>query len=428
MRTSQYLLLTLKETPAEADIISHQMMLRAGMIRSLGTGLYTWLPLGLRVLRKVETIVRAELNRAGCLEMKMPSIQPGELWQKSGRFEKYGDELLKMHDRHGRQFCYAPTAEEVVTETIGSLVNSYKQLPLTVYQITNKFRDEIRPRFGLMRSREFLMKDAYSFHIDQASFADTYDKMFATYTTIFTRLGLNFRAVIADNGNIGGDKSHEFQVLAHTGEDEILYSDESDYAANVEIAEKKGLKAGDKSPDGKGRLKSMRGIEVGQIFHLGDIYSKTLNAVALNKTGKKIALQMGCYGIGISRVVAAAIEQHHDDKGIMWPNSIAPFQMALIPIGLHKSQKVTQAAEKLYQTLLAANIDVLFDDRHERPGVMFNEMDLIGIPHRIVIGERGLEKNCIEYKSRQKNETQDIALTEIINFLSAIFRQSGEKK
>lgn len=406
MKTSNYLLATLKETPADAEIISHQLMMRAGMIRKLSSGLYTWMPLGLRVLQNIEAIIREELNKIDCLELAMPGIQPSELWKATGRWEEYGGELLKIQDRHEREFCYAPTAEEVITDTIKNIVNSYKQLPKTVYQITNKFRDEIRPRFGVMRAREFLMKDAYSFHLTKNCLKETYQKMYDAYHAIFTKLGLNFRAVIADNGSIGGDSSHEFQVLAETGEDEILYSDDSDYAANVEIAEKGGLKAGDKSPDGKGTLQSIRGIEVGHIFQLGNKYSQTLDANVLNQDGKKTPLHMGCYGIGVSRVVAAAIEQQHDDNGIIWPEIMAPFQIAITPIGFHRSEKTRHAAEKMYGELKEAGYSVLLDDRNERPGVMFAQMDLIGIPHRIVIGEKGLAKNEVEYKSRTSNDVR----------------------
>ncbi|MAZ77121.1 MAG: proline--tRNA ligase [Legionellaceae bacterium] len=415
MRTSQYLLATLKETPADAEIASHQLMLRAGMIRKLSSGLYTWMPLGLRVLQRVETVIREELNQAGCLELAMPGIQPAELWKTTGRWDVYGGELLKILDRHEREFCYAPTAEDVITDTMKQVINSYKQLPRTLYQITNKFRDEIRPRFGVMRSREFLMKDAYSFHLSTDCLKNTYEKMYETYHSIFTKLSLDFRAVMADNGNIGGDSSHEFQVLADTGEDEILYSDASDYAANVEIAEKNGLKAGDKSPDGKGVLKSTRGIEVGHIFQLGDKYSQALDLTVIGPDGKNTPLQMGCYGIGVSRVVAAAIEQQHDENGIIWPEAIAPFQIAIVPIGYHRSEKTRQAAENLYETLSKAGHAVLLDDRDERPGVMFAQMDLIGIPHRIVVGEKGLAKHEVEYKCRSEDKVRTVALNNIEN-------------
>lgn len=413
MRTSQYLLATLKESPAEAEVISHQLMLRAGMVRKQGSGIYTWLPLGLKVLQKVEAIVREEMNRAGCLEVKLPCIQPAEFWQATGRWDQYGPELLRFTDRHDREFCYAPTAEDVVTDVMKNILCSYKQLPMTVYQINTKFRDEIRPRFGVMRGREFVMKDAYSFHLDQDSLNETYEKLFNAYHKIFKRLGLKFRAVLADNGAMGGDASHEFQVLADTGEDVILYSDEDDYAANVEIAARDGLKAGDKSPNGNGTLKELRGIEVGHIFQLGDKYSEALDADVLNQGGKKTKLIMGCYGIGVTRIVAAAIEQNHDENGIIWPEAMAPFQVAITPICYQKSGAVRAAADKLYNELTEQGIDVLLDDRKERPGVMFSDMELIGIPHRIVIGEKSLANNQVEYKSRSASDAELVDLTAI---------------
>jgi prolyl-tRNA synthetase len=562
MRTSLILLSTVKETPADAEVISHQLMLRAGMIRKLASGLYTWLPLGLRALRKVEKIVRDEMNAAGAQEVLMPAVQPAELWQESGRWEQYGPELLRLRDRHDREFCFGPTHEEVITDLIRREIRSYKQLPANFYQIQTKFRDEIRPRFGVMRAREFLMKDAYSFHIDQVSLQETYELMHQTYTRIFTRLGLEFRAVRADTGNIGGSGSHEFHVLAASGEDAIAFSTDSDYAANVELAEalasplprpaagqslstidtpgahsivevsaflnisaerclktllvqgKDGIVAlvlrgdhelnalkagklpevamplsfatadqirqtagcdagslgprglniaviadrsatqladfvcganqdgkhltgvnwgrdlpepriadlrnvveGDPSPDGKGTLAIKRGIEVGHIFQLGTKYSKTMNATCLDESGQAVVMTMGCYGIGVSRVVAAAIEQNYDDSGIIWPDAIAPFEVVLIPMNMHKSQRVLAAAEALYRRLIDAGIDVLFDDRKERAGVMFADMDLIGIPHRLVLGERGLDKGEIEYKERRGTNTQQIALDEVEKFL-----------
>jgi prolyl-tRNA synthetase len=562
MRTSQLLLSTVKETPADAEVISHQLMLRAGMIRKLASGLYTWLPLGLRALRKVERIVRDEMNAAGAQEVLMPAVQPAELWQESGRWEQYGPELLRLHDRHEREFCFGPTHEEVITDLIRREIRSYKQLPANFYQIQTKFRDEIRPRFGVMRAREFLMKDAYSFHLDQASLQATYELMHQTYTRIFTRLGLEFRAVRADTGSIGGTGSHEFHVLAASGEDAIAFSTASDYAANVELAEAlaptapraapaqtmttvdtpgahsiaevsaflkvpaerclktllvqgtdgivalvlrgdhelnavkaeklpevaaplsfataeqvrgtagcdagslgpQGLKIpviadrsaaqladfvcganqdgkhltgvnwdrdlpepqitdlrnvveGDPSPDGKGTLSIKRGIEVGHIFQLGTKYSQAMNATCLDESGQAVIMTMGCYGIGVSRVVAAAIEQNYDDNGIIWPDAIAPFQVVLIPMNMHKSQRLRAAAEDLYQRLRQAGIDVLFDDRKERAGVMFADMDLIGIPHRLVLGERGLDKGEIEYKERRGADTQQIALDQVVEFL-----------
>jgi len=567
MRTSQFPLSTVKETPADAEIASHQLMIRAGLIRKLAAGLYTWLPLGLRVMRKVEKITREEMERAGALEVLMPALQPAELWQETGRWEKYGPELARLKDRHDRDFCLGPTHEEIITDLARNELKSYKQLPITYYQIQTKFRDEIRPRFGIMRSREFVMKDAYSFHLDQASLQETYDVMYAAYTNVFTRLGLKFRAVIADSGSIGGAVSHEFHVLAHSGEDAIAFSTESDYAANVEKAEAvapsgsraqpttamtlvdtpdqhsiedvsrffdvlasqclktlivKGeedtlvalllrgdhdlneIKAekiagvlspltfandaeifsacqckpgsigpigltikiiadrsvtlmadfvaganvdgkhysgvnwerdlalpaqiedlrtvveGDPSPDGKGQITLARGIEVGHIFQLGNKYSEAMNAGVINEGGKNQIMLMGCYGIGISRVVAAAIEQNHDDKGIIWSSNLAPFQVALCPMNMHKSERLKEAAEQLYKDLQAAGFDVLFDDRKVRAGFMFSDMELIGIPHTIILGDRGLDAGTIEYKARVGGaEHEEVPMAELIEFLKA---------
>jgi prolyl-tRNA synthetase len=566
MRTTQFPLNTIKETPADAEIASHQLMIRAGLIRKLAAGLYTWLPLGLRVLRKVERITREEMEKAGALEVLMPALQPAELWQETGRWEQYGPELARMKDRHDRDFCLGPTHEEIITDLARNEIKSYKQLPITYYQVQTKFRDEIRPRFGVMRSREFVMKDAYSFHLDQASLQETYDVMYKAYTNIFTRFGLKFRAVIADSGSIGGAVSHEFHVLADSGEDAIAFSTESDYAANVEKAEAvmpagsraqpaaaltlvdtpdqhsieevsrflnispqqclktlivrgeeegtlvalllrgdhelneikaekvDGVAAplsfasdeevnsacrckpgsigpigldikiiadrsvvlmsdfvcganqdgkhyqgvnwerdlpvpaiedlrtvveGDPSPDGKGTITLARGIEVGHIFQLGIKYSAAMKADIINEAGKNQTMIMGCYGIGISRVVAAAIEQNHDDRGIIWPDSLAPFQVALCPMNMHKSERLKEASEKLYQDLQAAGIEVLFDDRKVRAGFMFSDMELIGIPHRIVVGDRGLDTGTVEYKARTEQDSQEIPSTEIIDFLKA---------
>jgi prolyl-tRNA synthetase len=563
MRASRFPLSTTKETPADAEIISHQLMLRAGLIRKLASGLYTWLPFGLRVLRKVEAIVREEMNRAGAVEVLMPAVQPAELWQESGRWEKYGPELLRLTDRHGREFCFGPTHEEVITDLARREIRSYKQLPINFYQIQTKFRDEIRPRFGVMRAREFLMKDAYSFHLDQDSLQATYDTMYETYCRIFERIGLDFRPVQADTGAIGGQSSHEFHVLAASGEDAIAFSDASDYAANVELAEAVapagerpapgapmqavdtpdqhsieevsaflgvdagrcvktllvqaenggvvalvlrgdhalneikaeklpgvasplafageaevmaaagckpgslgpvGLKVpiivdhaaaqladfvcganedgrhltgvnwgrdlpepqtadlrnvveGDASPDGQGTLSIVRGIEVGHIFQLGQNYSAALQMTVLDEGGRSITPTMGCYGIGVSRVVAAAIEQNHDERGIIWPQAIAPFQVALAPIGMQKSQRLAEAAEALYQRLLDAGFDVLFDDRGARPGVMFADLELVGIPHRIVLSERGLDSGELEYKGRRDAESSQVPMDGIEAFL-----------
>ncbi len=566
MRTSQFLIATQKETPADAEVISHQLMLRAGLIRKLAAGLYTWLPLGLRVLRKVETIVREEMDAAGAQEVCMPVVQPAELWQESGRWEQYGPELLRIQDRHERDFCLGPTHEEVVTALVRDEIKSYKQLPLNLYQIQTKVRDEIRPRFGIMRSREFLMKDAYSFHVDQGSLEETYDAMFKAYTTIFTRLGLAFRPVIADTGSIGGSASHEFHVLASSGEDAIAFSDGSDYAANVEMAEAvapsgerpapsqdmekvatpgacsieevsqllslepsrtvktlvvqgaeenalvalvvrgdhqlntikaeklaqvaapltladeaaivaacgaapgsigpvglnltvivdrsaahltdfccganddgfhytgvnwerdcapgeiadiREVQAGDPSPDGQGTLQIKRGIEVGHIFQLGTKYSEAMKAQVLDENGKNITMTMGCYGIGVTRIVAAAIEQNHDDSGIIWPQQMAPFQLAIVPLNMQKSEAVAQCANALYDELKAAGVDVLMDDRNERPGVKFADMELIGIPHRIVIGDRALEQGNVEYKGRSDDDSQLVPRDETVGFLRA---------
>jgi prolyl-tRNA synthetase len=563
MRTSQLLLATVKETPADAEVISHKLMLRAGLIRKLAAGLYTWLPLGLRSLRKVESIVREEMNRAGAQEVLMPAVQPAELWQESERWDKYGPELLRFHDRHQREFCFGPTHEEVITDLIRNELRSYKQLPSNFYQIQTKFRDEIRPRFGIMRAREFLMKDAYSFHLDEESLQQTYKVMHEAYCRIFERIGLEFRPVQADTGSIGGNASHEFHVLAESGEDAIAFSTESSYAANVELAralppatprppmreqlqtvetpgqhsieqvsaflkvpaqrcvktllvngkddtvvalvlrgdhELNTIKAeklegvaapltfaseaavrqvancapgslgpvglaikvyvdhsagtlvdfvcganqdgkhltgvnwerdcpqpqcvdirnvveGDPSPDGKGSLQIKRGIEVGHIFQLGKKYSQAMNATVLDAQGKAVVMTMGCYGIGVSRVVAAAIEQNHDDKGIIWPDAIAPFQIVILPMNLQRSQAVREAAEVLYQELTNLGFDVLFDDRNERPGVMFADMELIGIPHRIVIGDRGLERGMVEYKGRRDQDSREIPRPELLAFL-----------
>ncbi len=566
MRTSRFPLNTIKETPADAEIASHKLMIRAGLIRKLAAGLYTWLPLGLRVLRKVEQITRQEMEKTGALEVLMPALQPAELWQETGRWDLYGPELARLKDRHDRDFCLGPTHEEIITDLARNELKSYKQLPITYYQIQTKFRDEIRPRFGIMRCREFIMKDAYSFHLNEQSLQETYDLMYQAYSNIFSRLGLRYRAVIADSGSIGGAVSHEFHVLADSGEDAIAFSSESEYAANIEKAEalmpagtrpepeqqltlvdtpnqhsieevcqffdikpeqclktlivkaddeQNGLIAlllrgdhelnlikaeklpgiaspitfasdeeikqsigcepgsigpiglnipviidrsatlladfvcganqngkhysgvnwqrdlplpervedlrlvveGDLSPDGQGKLTIARGIEVGHIFQLGTKYSEAMKAAVINEDGKNQTMIMGCYGIGISRIVAAAIEQNHDDKGIIWPANLAPFQIALCPMNMHKSVRLKEAAEQLYQQMLDAGLDVLFDDRKVRAGFMFSDMELIGIPHRIVLGDRGLDNNVVEYRGRTDTENQDIPLPEIIDFL-----------
>ena len=571
MRTSHYLLGTVKENPADAELVSQKLMIRAGLIRKLSSGIFTWLPLGYRVLQKVETIIRQELDQIGALEIQMPNVQPAELWQESGRWEKYGNELLKIYDRAERGFVFAPTHEEVITTLMRTELRSYKQLPMKVYQIHTKFRDEIRPRFGVMRAREFIMKDAYSFDLNVAAMQQTYEKMFQAYQAIFTRLGFDFRPVDADSGAIGGDISHEFQVIADAGEDALVFSDGSDYAANMEkatalapaerpaagakmekvatpncktiaevctflklaaqqtikalfvkgnehevvalflrgdhelneikaehhpliaapiefvaedvlinktacpagflgpialqekgipmivdrdaaaladfccganeidhhyinanwerdcalgeVADLRNVVAGDASPDGKGTLHIKRGIEVGHVFQLGDHYSKLLNATVIDEHGKAIPLQMGCYGIGVSRIIAAAIEQHHDDRGIIWPEAMAPFNIALVPMNYHKSHRVREFTDNLYQELLAAGFEVLLDDRRERAGILFADMDLIGIPHRIVIGERGIDVGTVEYKARNTNDTQDIQRDNLLDFLKKVTLQ-----
>ncbi|MBU2178830.1 MAG: proline--tRNA ligase [Gammaproteobacteria bacterium] len=569
MRTSQYLVSTLKETPADAEIISHQLMLRAGMIRREASGMYTWLPTGLRVLRKVEAIVRDEMNKAGALEVLMPMVQPAELWQESGRWEQMDAELLRFKDRHQRDFVLGPTHEEVITDLVRKEISSYKQLPINLYQIQTKFRDERRPRFGVMRAREFLMKDAYSFHLSQESLEQTYQAMYQAYSNIFTRLGLDFRPVLADTGAIGGAVSHEFHVLAASGEDAIVFSDESDYAANIEKADAlppvvarpaasaavseiatphaktiaevsallnvdatqiiktllvhaaktddkaaQGLVAlvlrgdhelneikaekhplvaspltfasdaeivaaigasagsigavgltipvlvdhsaavmanfvtgankdgfhlsgvnfdrdiqnyhtadlrnvveGDPSPCGKGKLVVKRGIEVGHIFQLGEKYAAAMKAGVLNEDGKHQIMTMGCYGVGVSRIVAAAIEQNHDQYGISWPDAIAPFQVAIVPMNMHKSVRIQEAAEQLYKELTAAGFEVLFDDRKERPGVMFADMELVGVPHHIIIGERNLDERNVEYKNRRTGEKSVLSLDAVLTEL-----------
>src|SRR5437773_330873 len=470
MRVSHYFLSTLKEAPAEAETISHRLMLRAGLIKRLAAGIYTWMPLGVRILHKVEAIVREEMNRAGAIELLMPVVQPAELWQESGRWAKYGPELLRLKDRHERDFVIQPTSEEVITDIARKELKSYKQLPINFYHIQTKFRDEVRPRFGVMRSREFIMKDAYSFDADKESLKRSYQIMYDAYTRIFTRMGLTFRAVLADTGNIGGFASHEFQVLAESGEDAIAYCPTSDYAANVELAEGlppaqkrsppaepmqkvptpgeatceevaallglplsrtgkclwirapdlvsdiRNVVKGDPSPDGKGLLDIMRGIEVGHVFALGNVYSAALGATYLDADGQSQVMEMGCYGIGITRVVAAAIEQNNDAKGIIWPQALAPFSVAIAPIGYDRSDAVRQIADRLHDECAAAGIEVLLDDRGERPGVMFADLELIGIPHRITIGDRGLKDSSVEYQGRRDGAATPVPLAEITNW------------
>jgi len=408
MRASRFYISTLKEAPAEAELISHKLMIRAGLIRRLGSGLYSWMPMGLKILNKIESIIRLKMNDAGAIELLMPAIQPSELWEETGRWDVFGPQMLKIKDRHDRLFCFGPTHEEVITDIVRKEINSYKQLPINFYQIQTKFRDEIRPRFGVMRAREFLMKDSYSFHTDINCLKKTYEKMYKTYTEIFEAIGLNFRAVQADNGAIGGDGSHEFHVLADSGEDELVYSEETDFAANSEVAKN--------HPD-RDKLKTCRGIEVGHIFQLGTKYSEAMKAEFIDESGKPKSLLMGCYGIGVSRIVAAAIEQGHDEKGIIFPSSIAPFEIIITPIAYDKSEDVKKAAESVYSELLALGFDVLLDDRGLRPGVMFSEAELLGIPHRITMSDKTIKEKKVEYKKRGAGESDLIDLTLLKEYL-----------
>tara|TARA_B100000035_G_scaffold210907_1_gene180535 strand:+ start:5199 stop:6434 length:1236 start_codon:yes stop_codon:yes gene_type:complete len=408
MKASKFYISTFKEAPSDAELISHQLMIRAGLIKRLGSGLYTWMPMGLRILKKIENIIRIEMNEVGGVELLMPAIQPAELWQESGRWDVFGPQMLKINDRHDRPFCFGPTHEEVITDIVRNELNSYKQLPKNFYQIQMKFRDEIRPRFGVMRAREFLMKDAYSFHSDIDSLKKTYKLMYETYNAIFKKIGLNFRAVQADNGAIGGEGSHEFHVLAESGEDELIYDEGSKFAANVEVA---------KDHPNKKNLKTCRGIEVGHIFQLGTKYSTDMKATFIDESGKPCPMIMGCYGIGVSRIVAAAIEQKNDENGIIFPQSIAPFEVVITPIGYDKSLKVKEAVDELYLLLLADNYDVLLDDRGLRPGVMFSEAELLGIPHRITVSEKTLADGKYEYKNRSSSEASLIESNELMDVL-----------
>ncbi len=415
MRVSKLFFPTLRQAPNDAELISHQLMFRAGLIRKLASGLYTWLPLGLKILKKIENIIRIEMQKIDAQEILMPIIQPANLWEETDRWQKYGDMLLKMQDRHKRNFCFGPTHEEVITDLIRNEIHSYKQLPVCLYQIQTKFRDEIRPRFGVMRAREFLMKDAYSFHLNSECLNNTYNQMFSAYNNIFNKLKLKFRAVMADNGDMGGSMSHEFQVIAQSGEDQIVYSEDNDFAANIEVANINGTPLEHSST-----LKTARGIEVGHIFQLGDRYSKIMAAKVLDQNSQEQTMLMGCYGLGVSRLVAASIEQNYDDNGIIWPEIIAPYKVVIIPIGFHQSEKIREFSIKLYNQLqadpLLAN-EILLDDRNERPGVMFKDHELIGIPHRIVINEKLLLNNQIEYKSRINSELKIIPITEILNYI-----------
>jgi len=414
MLFSKLLLPTLKDAPQEAEVISHKLMLRAGMIRRVASGIYTWLPLGLKVLRKIETIVREEMDSSGAQEVLMPMVQPKELWEETNRWEKMGPELLRIQDRHNRDFCLGPTHEEVITDLIRNNVKSYKELPLNIYQIQTKFRDEVRPRYGVMRGREFLMKDSYSFNEDEACLQETYLTMRDTYKKIIERIGLDYKIVAADSGAIGGDASEEFHVLAETGEDTIAISDASEYAINTELLLKEGEDIasleGKPSPDGKGVIQIKKGIEVGHIFQLGKVYAEDMKANVLNKDGKASTLFMGCYGIGVSRLVAAAIEQNNDDKGIVWPHSIAPFDINIIAIGYGKDQKIADASIKLYGELKDMGYEVLLDDRKDGYGTKMKDSELIGIPLNIIIGKKFIETNEIELKSRNgDSSTNDIS-------------------
>ena len=422
MKFSKSGISTTKNIPNDAEVISHKLMIRAGMIKKLASGLYTWMPLGLRVLKKIENIIRSEMDEIGALEILMPAIQPSELWIESGRWEKYGPELLRIKDRHEREFCFGPTHEEIVTDIARKDLASYKQLPIIYYQIQTKFRDEIRPRFGIMRAREFLMKDAYSFHENEECLNETYKIMFEAYKKCFNKIGFEYKVVNADNGQIGGSESHEFHVIAENGEDELIFSDTSDYAINSELFSEPP-KEGDKSPDGSGKVKIKRGIEVGHIFKLGKSYSESMKASVSNKDNKNIEMIMGCYGIGVSRIAAAAIEQSHDKDGIIWPKEIAPFKITIVSIGYSKNEIIKIYTDELYNKLKYDNIEVLLDDRDVSPGNMFSDSDLIGIPYKIIIGKQFLNNNNLELKIRnldksytisEKNNTK-VPSTEAIN-------------
>lgn len=413
MQLSKYPLITYKETPVDAELTSHQLMLRAGLIKKLASGLFSWMPIGLKVLRKIEHIVREEMDRSGAYEVSMPAIQPADLWQETGRWEAYGDLLLKMEDRQGRSFCFGPTHEEVITDIVRNELKTYRQMPVNFYQIQTKFRDEIRPRFGVMRAREFLMKDAYSFHLDQPSLDLEYENMGATYNTIFTRLGLDFRKVRADSGEIGGSLSHEYHVLADSGEDEIGYCDEEDYAANVEMIE------GNTAPNG-GKLSFTRGIEVGHIFQLGDKYSKSMNCTVLNDKGDSIYPLMGCYGIGISRIMASSIEQNHDESGIIWPEPLAPFQIIIVALNKNTEDTTLTKSRKIYHQLKESGYEVLLDDRNERAGVKFADADLLGIPKRLIVSERGLDNQTIELNFRDGKNKSDVPFEQLVDYLEKL--------
>ena len=410
MKLSNYPIKTFKDAPSDAELISHQLMLRTGLIKRLASGIFTWMPFGLKVLRKIEQTVREEMDNSGAFEVLMPTIQPSELWQETKRWDDYGDLLLQIRDRHERLFCYGPTHEEVITDILRKSVKSYKQLPVNFYQIQTKFRDEIRPRFGVMRAREFLMKDAYSFHLNQDSLEEEYEKMDKTYEKIFTKLELDFRKVQATSGEIGGSVSHEFHVIAESGEDEIAFCDDENFAANVETLESEN------APNG-GELKYARGIEVGHIFQLGDKYSKAMKLEVLDSNGKNVNPYMGCYGIGISRIVAAAIEQNHDDKGIIWPSAISPFEILIIVLNDKDDSDVMDQAMKIYQELRSDGIEVVIDDRDERAGVKFADADLLGVPTQVIVGKRGIEQKKLEITSRSTGEKREVKIDQIVNHL-----------
>ena len=407
MRYTKSGITTTKNAPKDAEIISHKLMIRSGMVKKLASGLYTWMPLGLKVIKKIENIIREEMNRADALEILMPAVQPSELWKESGRWDKYGPELLRITDRHEREFCFGPTHEEIITDIARKDINSYKQLPIIYYQIQTKFRDEIRPRFGVMRAREFLMKDAYSFHENEECLNKTYKIMFEAYKNCFNKIGFEYKVVNADNGQIGGSESHEFHVIADNGEDELIFSDSSDYAINAELFTRPP-KEGDACPDGSGKVKIKRGIEVGHIFKLGKNYSEAMNASISNKENKNIKMTMGCYGIGVSRIAAAAIEQSNDEKGIIWPKSIAPYLITIISIGYTKNDIVKNYTDSLYEELENNNIEVLLDDRDISPGNMFSDSELIGIPFSVIIGKQFIENNNFEFKDRKFDKTSTI--------------------
>ena len=407
MRYSKSGINTTKSVPNDAEIISHILMIRSGMIKKLASGLYTWMPLGLKILRKIENIIRIEMDKIDALELLMPAVQPSELWKESGRWDKYGPELLRIQDRHERDFCFGPTHEEIITDIARKEIKSYKQLPVTYYQIQTKFRDEIRPRFGVMRAREFLMKDAYSFHENEECLNKTYNIIFEAYKKCFEKIGFEYKVVNADNGQIGGSESHEFHVIAENGEDQLIFSDSSDYAINAELFSETP-KEGDDCPDGSGKIKIKRGIEVGHIFKLGKNYSESMNAMVANKNNENVKMIMGCYGIGVSRIAAAAIEQSNDKNGIIWPKSIAPFELSIISIGYTKDQKIKNYTDSLYKRLKEIKIDLLLDDRDISPGNMFSDADLIGIPNKLIIGKKLLQDGELEFKNRRLDKTSTI--------------------